>query len=181
MNVKQRAAFISEIAKLDENIGKTGMMKILYLLQAICHVPLGYDFEIYTYGPYCQTVMNDIEYAEFVGYIKVAQAAYPNGMNGYQISTQPPAANLLKEESNLIGEYSTAISNIITFFGHKKAKELELYSTIVFVATSFSDNNWKKSKEEICNTVRKIKPHFSQEIIFDTYDDLVKNHFIEDK
>ena len=85
MNTQERLAFITEIAKRDSNIGKTGMMKMLYLLQAVCNVPLGYDFEIYTYGPYCQTVMSDIEYAEFADYVAVKPVTYSNGMSGIKL------------------------------------------------------------------------------------------------
>ncbi len=65
MRTQERLAFITEIAKRDSNIGKTGMMKFLYLLQAVYQVPLAYDFEIYTYGPYCQTVMSELNMQSF--------------------------------------------------------------------------------------------------------------------
>ena len=102
MKVHERLAFITEIAKRDENVGKTGMMKLLYLMQEICDVPFGYDFEIYTYGPYCQTVMSDIEYAEFADYIKVSPVEYSNGMSGYQICISGESEKLLSDKSDLI-------------------------------------------------------------------------------
>ena len=177
MKTHERLSFITEIAKRDENIGKTGMMKLLYLLQAVYNVPLGYDFEIYTYGPYCQSVMSDIEYAEFVNYIDVSPVIYPNGMNGYQIKATNTGKEIIKNEE-VISPYSDKIDSVISFFGKKTAKELELYSTIVFIVSSFSDNNWEKTKEEICSTVKKTKPHFSNDLIMAAYEDLNSNNFL---
>lgn len=179
MKTQERLAFITEIAKRDENIGKTGMMKLLYLLQTVHKVPLGYDFEIYTYGPYCQAVMSDIEYAEFVEYIQVSPVTYPNGMNGYQIKTMSDGLDLVEKELDVISPYSAKIDSVISFFGKKTAKELELYSTIVFVVSSYSNNDWEKTQEEICSTVKKIKPHFPDETISAAYEDLESNGFFE--
>lgn len=181
MKTQERLAFITEIAKKDANIGKTGMMKLLYLLQEIYDVPFGYDFEIYTYGPYCQTVMSDLEYAEFADYVKVSPITYPTGISGYQISTNTESEKVLTDESELLSQYSEEINRVISSFGDKTAKELELYSTIVFVSASYSNNAWEKTKEEICSTVRKIKPHFTDETILAAYDDLNTNHFLGKK
>lgn len=181
MKTQERLTFITEIARRDENIGKTGMMKLLYLLQTVHKVPLGYDFEIYTYGPYCQSVMSDIEYAEFVDYICVSPVTYPNGMNGYQIKAMSDGIDLVTKESEVIAPHSEKIDSVINFFGKKTAKELELYSTIVFVVSSFSDNDWEKTKEEICSTVKKIKPHFSTETISVAYEELESNGFLNSK
>lgn len=181
MKTQERLAFITEIAKRDANIGKTGMMKLLYLLQEIYGVPFGYDFEIYTYGPYCQTVMSDLEYAEFADYIKVSPITYPTGISGYQISANTDSEKILCDEAGLISQYGEEINQVIASFGDKTAKELELYSTIVFVSASYSNNAWENTKEEICSTVRKIKPHFAAEIILSAYEDLDTNRFLDKK
>ena len=86
MNTTERISIITELAKRDANIGKTAMMKFLYLLQTVYSVPLGYDFEIYTYGPYSQAVMSDIEFADYTGSIYISPVEYPNGLNGYRIN-----------------------------------------------------------------------------------------------
>lgn len=177
MRTQERLAFITEIAKRDSNIGKTGMMKFLYLLQAVYQVPLAYDFEIYTYGPYCQTVMSDIEYAEFSDYIKIAPVSYPNGMSGYQISAGDNSGQISGAE--VLSQYSDEIDHVVDFFKDKTARELELYSTTVFVAVSFKNNHWSGSKSEICQAVQKIKPHFSEKTISDAFDDLTRHHFLD--
>ena len=153
-------------------------MKMLYLLQAVCNVPLGYDFEIYTYGPYCQTVMSDIEYAEFADYVAVKPVTYSNGMSGYQINVSSEGGDMLECKRDILSKYSSELDTIVSSFSKKSAKELELYSTIVFVSISYAKNSWEKSKKEICGSVKKIKPHFSNEEIWKAYDDLKSCHFI---
>lgn len=177
MKTNERLAVITEIAQKHPNIGKTGMMKFLYLLQAVYKLPLGYDFEIYTYGPYCQSVMSDIEYAEFINYIRVSPITYSSGMSGYQINAKDEGNSVLENLSDTLAQYSTEIDDVIAKFGNKTAKELELYSTVVFTALSFRENDWEKSKNEICATVKKIKPHFSMDIISKAYDELETDHF----
>lgn len=178
MKTSERLAIIVEIAKRNPNVGKTGVMKYLYLLQVVYQVPLAYDFEIYTYGPYCQTVMSDIEYAEFADYIEISSITYPNGMNGYHINVGNNSEQICNANANLLFQYSDSINQIIEFLGEKTAKELELYSTTVFVTLSFKDNCWDGTKKEICQAVRKIKPHFSEKTISAAFDDLVDHHFL---
>ena len=178
MKAQERLAFITEIARRNSGIGKTGMMKFLYILQAVYKVPLEYDFEIYTYGPYCQTVMSDIEYAEFTDYIKVSPKSYPNGMNKSQINPGDQSDQILEKDAEILFKYKEEIDKIVNFFGSKTAKELELYSTTVYVTLSFENNHWGNSKSEICRSVQEIKPHFSEEEILAAYDDLVSNHFL---
>ena len=179
MKTQERLGFITEIAKKNPNIGKTGMMKILYLLQAIYKVPLGYDFQIYTYGPYCQTVMSDIEYAEFADYIKMRSVAYPNGMHGYLINISDNSDSILEYDTDILSQYKNELDQVIYFFGSKTAKELERYSTAVYVTLSFKNNHWGNSKDEICQSVKEIKPHFPMETIYAAYDDLTLHHFFE--
>lgn len=180
MKTQERLAFITEIAKRDtHNLGKTGMMKFLYLLQTIYKVPLGYEFEIYTYGPYCQTVMSDIEYAEFADCIQVKPITYLSGLSGYSINAKQTDNKVLENTTDIIREYSRQIDEVIDSFSEKSAKELELYSTIVFVTSSFYQNSWGKEKVDICKTVKGIKPHFSDEIISEAYDDLDIHKFLD--
>ncbi len=178
MRTQERMALITEIAKKKPNIGKTGMMKFLYLLQTLYGLPLDYDFEIYTYGPYCQTVMSDIEYAEFVECIHISTVNYSNEMSGYQICANTDNDRNLEELKEIRSLYGNEIDGVVQAFGEKSAKELELYSTIVYVSRSYHDNGWESSREEICNAVRRIKPHFTYETILEAYHDLDAQHFL---
>ena len=178
MNKLERVTVITEIARRDANIGKTAMMKFLYLLQTVFSVPLGYDFEIYTYGPYSQAVMSDIEFAYHNGNIRITPVEYPNGMCGYQINAEDSKASSEPDYLGTDKEYERAIDSVVSFLSRKSAKELELFSTIVFVFDSFKKNGWEQTQDVICTTVKSIKPHFALETIQSAYDELHEMKYI---
>ncbi len=177
MDTNERLLLMTDIASRHPNIGKTAMMKITYLMQTLRDVPLGYHFEIYTYGPYCQTVMSDIEYAESIHYIQVNSIDYGDGIYGYQINTTAEGQSALSAAAGR-GNYAAQMSDILNFFGDMSAKDLELYSTIVFVASSCSTNSWDTSMGNICNTVHSIKPHFSMDTIQAAFQNLETHSFL---
>lgn len=100
-------------------------------------------------------------------------------MSGYQINVRAEGKNAFENLSDTLAQYSTQVDDVIAKFGKKTAKELELYSTVVFVTLSFGENEWEKSKFEICNIVKRIKPHFTMEFILEVYDELENNHFLD--
>lgn len=172
MDTQKRLSFITEIARKDANVGKTGMMKLLYLLQTVYKVPLGYEFSIYTYGPYSQTVMSDIEYAEFSDYINISSITYSPDIAGYQINSTETGNKRLEMDKDFLDTYRNEIDQAISAFGRKSAKDLELYSTIVFVVATFMKEGLDASASSVCNTVKEIKPRFSNDVISAAYDDL---------
>ena len=174
MNTNERLLLMTEIASSHPGIGKTAMMKITYLMQTLRGVPFGYHFEIYTYGPYCQTVMSDIEYAESINYIQVDSVNYGDGIYGYQISVTDEGKSALSSRN----DYAAQMSDILEFFGDMRAKDLELYSTIVFVASSCRSNSWDTSAGNICDTVHSIKPHFSIDMIHSAFQTLKEHSFL---
>ena len=178
MDTINRVAIITELTNRAVNLGKTAIMKSLYLLQTVYGVPLEYDFGIYTYGPYSQTVMSDIEFAEFLGNIDMAPVFYANGISGYRINATETGRKFVSAHHQVLELYNDEISNVVKSFSQKSAKELELYSTVVFVSSSFENNGWDETPDEICTTVQRIKPHFSIEKIHSVYDDLVSHGFI---
>lgn len=177
METNERLLLMTEIASRHPGIGKTAMMKITYLMQTLRDVPFGYHFEIYTYGPYCQTVMSDIEYAESIHYIQINSVDYGDGIYGYQISTTEEGQSALSAAVGR-GDYTAQMSDILNFFGDMSAKDLELYSTIVFVTSSCSANKWDTSMDNICKTVHSIKPHFSMDAIYDAFQNLQDHTFL---
>lgn len=75
-NLNKRMGIISEITKKKPRLGKTAIMKYIFLLQKVYNVPLGYDFEIYTYGPYSSEVMEDIDLAKHQDIISMEMVTY---------------------------------------------------------------------------------------------------------
>ena len=165
MVLQERLHVLTGIAQRVPGIGKTAMMKCVFFLQAIYKVPINYQFEIYTYGPYSSDVMEELDYARQLGLMDVHWTLYPNGISGYSISSNQP----------VITQYDIYLDEVTYVFGSKTARELELLSTVLFIKRSYSDNNWNTDKNSICLEVQEIKPRFSLKEIEDGYD-FMKNH-----
>ena len=160
MKAIDRIYVITRIVQKSPKIGKTAIMKCLYLVQTLKNVPLDYDFEIYTYGPYSSSVMDEIDCARQMGLINVSGMIYPSGQFGYSIECSEQGKGAL-EKSKMVVEYASAIDEVTLEFGSKTATELELLSTILFVYKTCDD----KSETNVCAIVQGIKPKFSLEEI----------------
>ncbi|MBR0302522.1 MAG: hypothetical protein IJQ80_01585 [Clostridia bacterium] len=170
MRVIDRIHIIVRVVQESPKIGKTAIMKCLYLIQTLKNVPLNYEFEIYTYGPYSSAVMDEIDCARQMGLINVYGLTYPSGQFGYSIECSEQGKKAI-EESKTVAEYSSVIDDVTLEFGNKTAVELELLSTILFVYKT-CDN---KSETDVCTIVQGIKPKFSLEEIREKFKYMQEN------
>ena len=170
MELENRLGIISKIVKDNYEAGKTALMKFVYILQHVYKVPLGYEFSIYTYGPYSSEVMGDIDYANANDVIRIHRDNYSSGMVRYSISCGDNAKKYLDHASEIIHRYQSSIQEMLSFFGKKSAKELELLATIIYIYFNFQTNGWDMS--EVTVNVHEIKPYFSMETIQSEYDRL---------
>ena len=172
MDLKKRLGIISKIVDEKPGLGKTAIMKHLFLLQEVYKVPLGYDFEIYTYGPYSSEVMEDIDYAKQLDIVLVEREIFSSGFIGYRISPTEKLKSMVENEKTIIEESSESINNVLSVFGSKTARELELLTTIVYLYSAYKANGW--SVDEVISNVQDIKPHFDEATIRTEYEMLKK-------
>ena len=137
-------------------IGRTALMKLCFFLQVLRGVPLGYEFTLYSYGPFDSDVMADLQCAEGLGALRSNTVMYPGGY-GYSISSGPQAGEVKTYSSAFLQQSRADIDWVATKFGRHNASELELLSTALFV--SIKDRS--SSNEQIVEKVHSIKPHFS--------------------
>src|SRR5690242_7276252 len=83
----QRLGLLAELAGR-ARLGRTAFMKLLFFLQESRGVPLGYQFSLYSYGPFDSDVLADISSAERLGVLKSTVISYHSGM-GYLYSQGP--------------------------------------------------------------------------------------------
>lgn len=135
-------------------------MKLASFLQVLRNVPLGYDFQMHTYGPFDSDVLDDLGYAEVFGAVKERTVIQSQGYR-YEIKPGKNSAAARKDSKNWLETYQEAIDWVIEELGTQKASELELYSTIVFVdRDNFKERN-KVSLEKLARQVQGIKPPFA--------------------
>jgi hypothetical protein len=132
---------------------------MIYLLQEAYGVKCGYQFEIYTYGPFTSQLLQDLDLVEAFNGVRVSPVI--SALGGYHIEpgeqnteVREKAREFLKNQ-----EVSQAIDNLIQDFGSFNAKELELLATIVYVDRDMRDEGL--SREDLIKMVGEIKPKFS--------------------
>ena len=147
-------------------LGRTALMKLAYFLQTIKGVPLGYNFRVYTYGPFDEDVLNDIGQAEMMQAITSTMIPFNNASGyGYEFSSGPAANQVGTLVAERIKPYRNEIDWVIEKFGSRIASDLELLSTIVYAARDRLDRTFPISFDELSKQVRDIKPRFSAEFV----------------
>jgi hypothetical protein len=169
-----RESAIAYTAKKLSGLSKTGMMKVMYLLQQVYKVPLNYEFTIYTYGPYDVEVLTHTDIAERDGLIRINQPDLARGSIGYKI--YPKAS---KHVERFPEEYSNAIDKISEHFQDYTARKWELAATIVYVHNAHMMNETSICKPALCERVHRLKPHFDNTDISIEYDKLEKIGFLK--
>lgn len=156
-----RLAVIAELARRSESgLGRTAIMKLIYFLQTLKGVPLGYTYRLYTYGPFDSEVLEDLEIAEHSSIVRSQIFQYPGGY-GYQITAGEGAENAIGNTTDEIAPYIETLEWVMQEFGHRSAVDLEMASTIIYVDQSASAQGESVSSFDLCARVRAIKPHLS--------------------
>jgi hypothetical protein len=137
-------------------LGRTAIMKLVYFLQTLRNVPLGYDFRIYTYGPYDSQVLEDLKIAELKSAVKSSVVGYAMG-TGYAITPGMEAGSVVARSPS-ISSFMADIASVIADFGNRSAIDLEMASTIVFVDRIEASSGRPATIPEAAQKVREMKP-----------------------
>jgi hypothetical protein len=163
---ESRRALISLLASKSKHghVGRTALMKYMYLLQTLRGVPLGYRFTLYSYGPFDSNVLVDLSVAEAFEAVESELELYSGGY-GYKIRPARNAKWLQKRAEKFLSRYGKDIEWVIKNFGSFTSAELELVGTIVFVDREPIRRKGKSELTEIARLVHEVKTHFSREKI----------------
>lgn len=145
------------------HIGRTALMKYMYFLQTVRGVPLGYNFSMYSYGPFDPDVLSDLSSAETLNIVETTSIEFAGGY-GYRIKPGLKAENAKRYASRFLGEHERDINWLFEIFRSLNSAELEVTSTIVYVDREFAKRR-HASVPEIAARVNEIKPHFSRECV----------------
>jgi hypothetical protein len=143
------------------HIGRTALMKYMYFLQVLRGVPLGYNFSLYSYGPFDSDVLADLSSAEALNIVDVTPVEFPGGY-GYRIRPGARSEAAKRSVGQFLEEHRGDIDWLFASFGSLNSSELELASTIVYVDREFGETRVNQAIEEVVTRVSEIKPHFTQ-------------------
>lgn len=140
-----------------EDIGKKKFQKLVYLIEGIGGAQLGYEYEIYFYGPYSRKLDDDLvglSHDNFIEFVRKGQSHLIRPV--VQTKTDTAPVEMCENEKRIIDEQ-------LDRFGKKSPYELELFATTHYIASLLGDN---ADEESIGRAVKKVKgPKFSDEKI----------------
>ena len=156
----RRLSVVQRIVTLCDDIGKTKIQKLTYFLQASVGVPLMYPFRMHYYGPYSDDLDGTLSLAQMLGYIDIKHDS-----EGFGYHVTPGLGSV---EYDLPTDQIRAIERATEILGRLETADLELYATIHFIGRSREG----LPKDEILNTVGRLKPRFSKGTIDQAYQSL---------
>ena len=160
-----RVATIAEIVRNAPGpLGRTALMKCLYLLQAQKQVPLGYSFRLYTYGPFDADVLDDLRYAESLDAVSSTVVAYPRGY-GYELKEANRAPQVIARGKDFVEKHEQDVKWVVDKFGQKSAAALEILSTLVYVDRELRDQGRTAEISDLVAAVHEVKPHHKTDSI----------------
>ena len=155
MEGKQRLAILWKLIYLLQDTGKIKLQKLVYFLQEVKRVPLGYSYRLHHYGPYSFDLENDVADLMSKGYVKVT--ADPEGY-GYHVQVENEAPDNIDEQA---AQYIDDVQALLHDFGEKDRPTLELMATIHFVNSILGP----PGKGRLTQEVKLLKPQFTQDYI----------------
>lgn len=155
------------------HIGRTALMKYMYFLQTVRGMPLGYNFSMYSYGPFDSDVLADLSSGEVLNVVNVTPVAFTGGY-GYRITPGSRAEFAKGNAGRFLMDHKADIAWLFSIFGELNSAELELTSTIVYVDREFAKKRELVSIAQIAARVNGIKQHFTREQIRGFVEELLK-------
>lgn len=175
MNLPQdhfRAAVITALAKRNASgLGRTAIMKLMYFLQVLKNVPLGYSYRLYTYGPYDDQVLEDLRFATDQEAVSAEAFQWQGGI-GYKIRPGKRENQFIQSAETQLNEINAQIDWVVQEFGNRTASDLEVVSTIIYVDRSGFEGGEHLTETQIIERVAEVKPHHSQQRIRSIFDGL---------
>jgi hypothetical protein len=174
-----RRALISVLASKSKggHMGRTALMKYMYLLQTVRGVPLGYHFTLYSYGPFDSDVLVDLSVAEAFEAVESELELYSGGY-GYKIRPAHNSRWLEKRAEKLLARYNKDVDWVINRFGSLTSAELELVGTIVYVDREAVSGKRRLGLAQVARLVHEVKPHFSQDKVLKYARQLADDHLL---
>jgi len=152
------------VARAPTRLGRTALMKCLFFLKAVKHVPLPYSFGLYTYGPFDSNVLDDLLYAEALGAVRGTLVEYQRA-RGYEYQRGPKIEELEKQTREFLSRYEESVDWVLNEFGNRSAIDLEMASTLVYIDRMIKGKKERATIVDLARKVREVKPHLGIDTI----------------
>lgn len=179
----KRYALIAELAQrvhpVNPKFGKTALQKLIYFLQEVYDVDCGYEFQLYSYGPFDQRILGDLNLVDRWGCVSVTRAN--DEYNGYIINPGKNLEILSGKADDFMHNPKTvsALQQLVETYGEMSARNLELRATTVFVVKNLQSGGQPSERDEVIEQVAEIKPRFSPAEIKSALEELIRRKHVE--
>src|ERR1022692_2476500 len=90
-------------------LGRTAIQKIVYFLQVL-EVPMRYRFEVFHYGPFCNTILGD---TEWLMADEVINDASPNPEKYSKFTPGSACDELIDKHAEKLKQYENTVKNTV--------------------------------------------------------------------
>lgn len=153
-----RSAFVTAIVRSFANtypsgvLGRTAVQKLTYFTKVL-GVPVPCSFGIYTYGPYSDQVTFTV--ASLLADDVIEDKSRRQERSNYKPG--PNSQQLLFEFADYLGPYEERINRVVTALGKLRPNQLELVSTLHFIASRQKQIHKNLSEESVLGEFKTIK------------------------
>jgi len=152
------SAFLTEIVRAFEQhhanhyLGRTAMQKLAYFSKAL-GVPIPCSFEIYNFGPYCDTITFAVE--SMIADDLIQDISTNQKYSNYRL--KPGAPKFSHEIESAVAPYKTKIANVVRTLGKFDPAQLELLATLHFIDRKIKSLNGNPDKQTVMNQFFRVK------------------------
>ena len=168
-------ALSDELQKLRQPPTRAAWMHLVYLLQHIYNVPLGYHFTLYTQGPQASEVGRNLDIARQRLHISMPCTQD----NPYPVITPGPMATEKLRIAHIHCQpYMDSISDLASDFGHLTASQLGLRTSLVYLDRHSTPTDDNTAQELLVQAVHELKPHVLLEEIREALRELQERNIL---
>src|SRR5579871_2297618 len=152
------SAFLAEIVRAFQQhhgshyLGRTAMQKLAYFSQAI-GVPIPCSFEIYNFGPYSDTITFAVE--SMIADDLIQDISTNPKYSNYR--PKPGAPQFSQEIQEAVAPYRQKIANVVRTLGKFDPPQLEVLTTLHFIATKIRSLGGNSDKKTIMAQFFRVK------------------------
>lgn len=150
------AEVIRQSQEIGNNLGRTALQKIPYFLKRK-GVPLGYGFDLYHYGPFCQDILWDAEMLSSMDVINDKGGF--NGGSKYEVG--PKFDESTAQHKDFLNEHKDVIASVVKLLSVLDASTLEVAATIdYFYRYVAASNAPSPRKQAVLERFYEAKPKY---------------------
>jgi len=177
---QHRYAVITELAKRYKDkegrvLGKTALQKLVFFLQEVRGVELGYEYTLYTYGPFSSALAADLDVANMMAVVDVK---YDHDIGGYEIAPTDQGLAIERYSKQWLKSVNPHIEAVFDGFGAFQTRALELRATIAYVAKDALVRQRPLTDDRLVSIVHELKPHFDVDTIHAALEELREEGFL---